>query len=134
MKKAIKTLTLMYYGFYALAVVLAACGYFFLAGQPFLTDKQGTLSVTLSSVYIILLITSIPLALKLFNVKTQRLADDEGTEDEKAPRYLRLAACRLTVIGTNLLAGIALFYLLGSQSMLFCAGIAAVALVFCKPR
>ena len=54
-------------------------------------------------------------------------------EDAKAARYLPLAAWRLVAIGADLLVGIALFYLLGSRSMIYCAAIAAVALVFCKP-
>ena len=67
-------------------------------------------------------------------MKVKQLAAREDLdEDAKAARYLPLAAWRLVAIGADLLVGIALFYLLGSRSMIYCAAIAAVALVFCKP-
>ena len=134
MRKVINKLTLIYYGFYVLAIGLAAIGYAYLSGKPPLVDEHGSAGIALSSAYIVLLVASIPLALKLFSMKVKKLAAREDLdEDAKAARYLPLAAWRLVAIGADLLVGIALFYLLGSRSMVYCAAIAAVALVFCKP-
>ncbi len=132
MRKIINRLTLVYYGFYLLAIALAACGYRFLAGSQTLIDAQSSAGIALSSAYIVLLVASIPLALKLFNIKVKKLAAVTDAE-AKEQAYMRLSVWRLVVIGANLLIGITLFYLMGSQSMIFCAAIAAIALVFCKP-
>jgi len=48
-------------------------------------------------------------------------------------KYQTASFIRLTIIGVGLVLGMIFFYIMNSQSMLFCAGIAAIALFFCKP-
>ena len=132
MKKTIKQLILFYYGFYVLAVVLVTLAYLFFATNNPLIAEQSTAETAITSVYILFLICSIPLALKLFNVKVKKLSELASPE-EKIIQYKNYSVFRLVVIGVNMLIGIGFFYLFNSDSMLFCAGIAAIALVFCKP-
>ena len=130
-KKVIKQLSLVYYGFYALAVALATLAYL-MVGEYLAYSEPGTIETVLKSVYILFLICSIPLVLKLFNLKVKKLSEIESLE-EKIKKYRNYSLFRLLVIGVNLLLGVGFFYFLSSKSMLFCAGIAAIALVFCKP-
>ena len=65
-------------------------------------------------------------------MKVKKLSELESPE-EKINKYKTFSFWRLTIIGCNLLLGVGFFYLLNSRSMIFCAGIAAIALVFCKP-
>ena len=131
MKKIINQLTILYYAFYALAVVLATIAYL-IVEQDTAFVKPSTAETVIISVYILFLICSIPLALKLFNMKVKKLSEIESLE-KKYEKYRMYSFWRLIVIGINMLIGIGFFYFLRSESMLFCAGIAAIALVFCKP-
>ena len=130
-EKVIKQLTLVYYTFYALAIALATIAYVMVGGSPDFFE-QSTTETVIKTIYILFLICSIPLALKLFNVRVKKLSEIESLE-EKIEKYRKYAFLRLFVIGINMLLGIGFFYYLNSESMLFCAGIAAIALVFCKP-
>lgn len=132
MRKATSKLVLIYYGFYVLAIAFAAIGYSSFAKKEILIPEQSSAGIAITSIYILFLVASIPLSLKLFNMKVKKLADIED-EDEKIKRYTHFAIWRLVVIGCNLLLGIVFFYLLNSRSMIFCAAIGAIALVFCKP-
>jgi len=132
MKKTVNQLTLVYYGFYALAIAFAAIGYSFFSGKEALIPEQSSDGTVIMSVYILFLVASIPLALKLFSMKVKKLAELE-TPEEKLSRYKIFSLWRLVIVGCNLLFGIGFFYLMNSRSMIYCAAIAAVALVFCKP-
>ena len=132
MKKTVNQLTLVYYGFYVLAIAFAAIGYSFFSGKEALVPEQSSNGTLIMSVYILFLVTSIPLALKLFSMKVKKLAMLEN-QKEKLSRYKIFSLWRLIIVGCNLLFGIGFFYLLNSRSMIYCAAIAAIALVFCKP-
>ncbi len=132
MRKTINQLTLIYYGLYVLAIAFAATGYSWFSGKEALIAEQSTSGTVITSIYILFLILSIPLSLKLFNTKVKKLSALRD-EEEKINKYKTFSIWRLLIIGSNLLVGIILFYLLNSRSMIFCAGIAAIALVFCKP-
>lgn len=133
MKNPVNKLLLIYYSLYVLAIVFAVLGYYFAGGQyDFPGTEQPPAAVTFTSIYIIYLIVSIPLSLKLFNNQVKKLAENQNSE-EKIKKYTSYSMIRLAVIGSSLLIGILFFYLFNSKSMIFCAGIAAIALVFCKP-
>jgi hypothetical protein len=131
MKKIIKQLTILYYAFYVLAIVLATIAYVVVDKNTAFVEPN-TNEMVITTVYILFLVCSIPLALKLFNIKVRKLSENESI-DEKIEKYRMYSFWRLMVIGINMLIGIGFFYFLSSDSMLFCAGIAAIALVFCKP-
>lgn len=80
----------------------------------------------------IYLLTSIPLALYLFHIYTQKLRK-ETNEFIQFQKYKKASNIRLWVVGIGLVVGVLLVYLLRSQSMIFTAAMAAIALYFCKP-
>jgi len=135
MEKAIKQLKFLYYGFYGLAAVLFTLVmylYSAFAEKEAIIDANSTLGMAFATIYILFLICSIPITLKVFNVKVKKLSEIESL-DEKIERYKKYAFLRMLVIGFNMLLGIGVFYLLNSDSMMFCIAVAAITLVFCKP-
>lgn len=131
MKKVFKKLTLIYYLIYIAILVVALVGFqLFKAGYTI--DDKSQLGIAISSALIILIIGSIPLTLAVFNKRTKQWALIEDTQT-KLRKYEKGAIIRLAIVGTGLLLGVFFFFIMNSQSMIFSAGIAAIALFFCKP-
>lgn len=131
-KKTLKKLKLIYYSLYILAILIATFGYQVLKCGWYIDEKSST-GIVLSSILIILIIGAVPISLALFNKYIKKLAQEEASEDIKLKKYEKVSVIRILIIGIGLLGGILFFYILKSQSMLFCAGIAAIGLFFCKP-
>lgn len=131
MKQVLKKLTLVYYLIYIAAVLVALLG-FQLYRSGVMIDSQSQTGIILSSILIILLIGSIPITLALFNKKTKQWALIEDVPT-KLTLYSKASIIRIIIIGTGFLLGILFFFLMNSQSMIFCAGISAIGLFFCKP-
>lgn len=131
MKQVLKKLTLVYYLIYIAAVLVALLGFQLHRSGVFI-DSQSQAGIIISSALIILIIGSIPITLAVFNKKTKKWATDEDVS-KKLTQYSKASIIRLIIIGTGFLLGILFFFLMNSQSMIFCAGIAAVGLFFCKP-
>jgi len=131
MKKTLTKITIAYYVVYIAAVLAATAGYYILR-EGFSIDVQSQTGITLSSALIIFIIGSIPVTLGLFHRYSKKIAALEDVET-RVKKYEMASYLRLTIIGLGLIFGVLFFYILHSQSMLFCAGIAAIALFFCKP-
>lgn len=131
MKKTLKLLRLTYYSVYLTAIIAAFSGYTILKNGLTIDPKSDT-GVTLQSILIIFIIGSIPLTLATFNRMTKKWAELNNI-DEKIIKYRRAGIIRIIIIGLGLILGVVFFYVMQSQSMIFIAGIAAVALFFCKP-
>lgn len=131
MKKTLTKITIAYYVVYIAAVLAATAGYYILR-EGFSIDVQSQTGITLSSALIIFIIGSIPVTLGLFHRYLKKIVALEDVEI-KLKKYEMASYLRLTIIGLGLIFGVLFFYILHSQSMLFCAGIAAIALFFCKP-
>ncbi|MDD2286622.1 MAG: hypothetical protein PHQ11_14625 [Paludibacter sp.] len=131
MKKILKKLTLIYYLIY-IAVVLVALLGFQLHRSGVVIDSQSQAGIIISSLLIILIIGSIPITLAIFNKKTKKWATEDDVP-KKLALYSKASVIRLIIIGTGFLLGILFFFLMNSQSMIFCAGISAIGLFFCKP-
>lgn len=132
MKSTIKKLTIVYYIIYLAAVVAATLGYYLTVKKGMGIDVQSDTGTIISQILIIYIIGSIPLALGIFHAKTKKWAKLENN-DEKIQLYYKGSVLRLLVVGLGLFLGVLFFYILQSQSMIFCAGIAAIGLFFCKP-
>lgn len=131
MKKTLTKLTIAYYVVYIAAVLAATAGYYILK-EGVSIDAQSQTGITISSALIIFIIGSIPVTLGLFHRYSKKIATLEDVQI-RLKKYEIASYLRLTIIGLGLILGVLFFYILHSQSMLFCAGIAAIALFFCKP-
>ncbi len=131
MKKILRILTLVYYTNYILALLSALIGYYFLRNNIKI-DAQSEIGIIISTILIILIIGSVPLTLSIFNRYTKKIVTIEDIETRIA-KYQAAGIVRIQIMGLGLVLGVLFFYLMGSQSMLFCGGIAAIGLFFCKP-
>lgn len=131
MKKVFKKLTLIYYLIYFATIAVAFLG-FQMYKSGYSIDDKGQLGIAISSALIILIIGSIPLTLAIFNKQTKKWALIEDVQI-KLRKYQKGGIIRLAIVGTGLLLGVFFFFIMNSQSMIFSAGIAAIALFFCKP-
>lgn len=132
MNKTLKNLTYVYYAVYASAILAALLGYYLTYNGNFVIDALSPMGITISSIFIIYIIGSIPLTLGGFHLLTKKWLAIEN-QTEKLKKYEKAAIWRLIIIGASVALGVFLFYIIRSQSMIFCAGIAAIALFFCKP-
>jgi hypothetical protein len=131
MKKTVQQLVIAYYSVYIAAIMAAVSGYFILKAGIRIDPLSDT-GTTLNTLLIILIIGSMPVALASFNryLKKLQLLDDM---ELKLKKYRKAGLFRILVIGIGLVLGVLFFYIMGLQSMIFSAGIAAIALFFCKP-
>ena len=132
MGKIITKITLIYYGIYTTTILLAVLIFLNKNNQIFIESKS-TLGITLTDIVILYMLVSIPLALGGFfrMTKKWRLIEDETL---KFKAYQNGSIIRLLLIGVGLIGSIAVFYLIRNISIVYCAGIAAIALIFCKPN
>jgi len=131
LKKVLSSLTITYYSVFGAAFLSALAGYYILQHSMNI-DSLSKAGITLSSILIIYIIGSIPVTLAYFNRILKKIRLGEDTE-YKLMEYKKYGFLRIVIIGVGFVLGIQFFYILHSQSMIFCAGIAAIALVFCKP-
>ncbi len=132
MEKLSKTLIFWYYGAFLLAVASATLGYFCLERGWLVIAPQTDANIAIYTILILYVIISTPLILKFFSKKVEKLRalDDEN---EKLRRYACLAKIRLSIVGFGLITSMFFYYVLCETSLLWLGGIAAVALIFCKP-
>jgi MFS family permease len=131
MTQILKKLNIYYYSIYIAAIIIAYFGYQ-LFNSGFRIEEKSSSGIVISSALIILIIGSIPLTLSLFNKNLKRI-NEEADMKIRLERYRKASQIRLAIIGSGFVLGIFLFFIMHSQSMIFCAGIAAIALFFCKP-
>ena len=133
MQKTLKSITQFYYYIYSATILTTLGGYIVNMSREVSYGPKDPLNITLSSLVILYMLISIPLALGLFFKMTKKwcLIEDEQL---KYSTYEKGAKLRLLAIGVGLLASIITFYILRSNiSLIYCAGIGAIALLFCKP-
>lgn len=131
MKETLRQLTIAYYCVYAAAIAAALTGFYILR-SGLRIDPLSQTGTILNSILIVLIIGCIPVTLAIFNKKTKNWAKLEN-QDQKLALYKTAGTIRIAIIGIALITGVLFFYIMNSQSMIFSAGIAAIALFFCKP-
>ena len=121
-----------YYLIYTLFISATIIGYVVTMTRDTNIDVKSTMSIALSSIVILYILISIPTALALFHRGTKKWAaiEDRFT---KINKYVAAATWRLLAIGFGLVLSVVAFYILRTESMIFCAGISAISLFFCKP-
>lgn len=133
MTKIIKPLITLHYAAYILAILIASFGINFSKSIGFSIDPLSEIGIAISSVLIIVIIGSVPASLWLFHKKAQTLQTIEDV-NQKVALWAKYARIRIVVLGLALNLGVLFFYVLQmNKSMLFCAGIAAIGMIFSKP-
>lgn len=133
MQKTLKSITQFYYYIYSATILTTLGGYIVNMSREVSYGAKDPLNIALSSIVILYMLISIPLALGLFFNMTKKWSIIED-EKLKFSKYEQGAKLRLLAIGIGLLASIIVFYILRSNiSIIYCAGIGAIALLFCKP-
>ena len=129
-----RSINVVYYTIYLITIIVVVAIFFMTYGEVGIDkiDPQSSLGINISSAYLIFLLVSIPASLYLFHRHTLKLRK-EPNEMLKFSKYKKASYIRLWVIGSGLILGIILVYVLRSQSMIFTSAIAAIALYFCKP-
>lgn len=134
MENTLRRINSIYYIIYMLTIVSAVAVFMlsYMNVNKFVINEKSSTGMVLSSILILYILISVPLAFWLFHKKTKSL---QLIEDKfaKYEAYKKASIIRLWVIGIGLIGGVVLFYLLTSTNMIFCALISAVALFFCKP-
>ena len=125
-------LKVYYYGAMIIAVAVAGLCYYLFPKYGLYIDPLQTSGIIISYVVITYMLISVAGGLWWFGkmIKPLKKREDQGRYVE----YTRYATIRLCVIGLGLILAIAAFYLLKQQTMIYCAAISAVGLVFCKPQ
>ena len=132
MEKIVKRIHLAYYLIYTVTILSTMVGYLINMTSATSVDPKSSLSITLSSIVILYIIVSIPTALAIFHKSTKKWADIEDNYT-KINKYVTGAIWRLLAVGFGLVLSVVIFYIIRTESMIFCALIAAIALFFCKP-
>lgn len=133
MEKIVKRINLAYSLIYTATILATIIGYVLTStGESTIPSPKSELSISLSTLVIAYILISIPAALAIFHRNTKKWAaiEDRFT---KINKYVAGAKLRLLVVGLGLVMSVVIFYILRTPSMIFCAGIAAVALLFCRP-
>ncbi len=131
MEKALKKLRITYYSIYLAVVIVAFIGLKLFRSGIFI-DNSSQIGIAIYSILILIVIVSIPLSMAIYNKKTKKWALMED-KAEKIRLYTKGGIICMGIIGLDFLLGIFFYFLLNSQNMLILAGIAAIALLFCKP-
>ncbi len=132
--KLAKRLMWWYYGALVLAVVAATSMYLLISRGIIATfDAQTTVGQIVQYVVIGWVILTVPGSLAYSKYVCNQIK--KANEDIRFARYYSVARLRIILIGIGIALGIIGFYLLqANNSMLFCGGIAAIGLIFCKPN
>ncbi|MFT3753482.1 MAG: hypothetical protein QM800_11625 [Paludibacter sp.] len=134
--RIVRQINQAYYLVYTTTILSTILGYYLTMNREAAPDLKSESTIAVSSLIILYILISIPAALALFhrNLKKWREIQDEFLKHKK---YISGAKLRLLVVGTGLVASVVGHFMLyaGTQnmSMIACAGIAAIALFFCKP-
>jgi len=133
MEKTVKKIGQFYYYIYTTTILSTVVGYLLTMNSVSHVDSLSPLGITLKSIIILYILISIPLSLAGFHRMTKkwRAIEDENT---KLKEYQKGAMIRLILIGIGLIGSIIIFFILRTDiSLIYCFGITAIALFFCKP-
>lgn len=132
-RKIVRYLNWYYYGMLAAAVGFGALLYWMLTtGRMNAIDPQSEGGKILQYI-VICSVFLVPIGLYGFNRICRKLSKIED-EEEKYKKYQKYAAIRILLVSSSMLLGIEAYYVTGGyMSMLWCAGIGAVAWYFTKP-
>lgn len=134
MERIVKQISQVYYYVYTATILSTVVGYLFTMNNYSPIPMNSPTGISLKSIAIIFMLISIPLGLNIFFRQTKKclLIEDEKM---KFQQYKKGAILRLFLVGSSLVINIIVFFLLRTDiSLIYCAGISAIILLFfCKP-
>jgi len=134
MERIVKQLTQVYYYVYTATILTTITGYMITMNNYNPVAMTSPLGIALKSILIFYMLISIPLALGGFHYMSKKWISIED-EKLKFEAYKKGAIVRLLLIGIGLIGSIIVFFILKTDvSIIYCAGILAIILLFfCKP-
>jgi len=133
MERIAKKINAFYYLVYTATILSTVVGYTLTLNTDRAIAPQSPLGITLSSILIIYILISIPGSLAAFFRYTKKISKLED-KNIKLKKYENAAIARLLAVGSALVASVIIFFFLRNESIIYCAGISAIALFFCKPN
>lgn len=134
-KAVIRRISYFYYGIILLSLAVVTL-LIFLAkkGQLAYLDPLSSAGQVFQTIVICYIIASLPCAMFGFKKYCDKLKAVSDRE-QQLKSYFKASAIRIIIVGTGIIFGILAFYLLGGhRPMIWCAAIAAIGLIFCKPQ
>jgi hypothetical protein len=135
-RRIVNQINQVYYLVYTSTILSTMIGYYLTMSREVAPDQKSETTIGLSSLIILYLFISIPGALALFHRKLKKWKEIED-QFLKHKKYILGAKLRLLAVGFGLVISvIGHFYLYAgtsNMSLIACAGIAFIALFFCKP-
>jgi hypothetical protein len=131
MSQTLKQLYIVYYAIYVVAFLVAIYGNYIL-NSGISIDPLSSEGTLINSIVIMYIICTVPFTLAIFNKYSKKWAQIEDV-NLKLLNYKKWGTLRIFIIGIGLIMGVIFFYIMRSQTMIFCAAIAALGLIFCKP-
>ncbi|MCL1867337.1 MAG: hypothetical protein FWF72_00070 [Paludibacter sp.] len=129
--KSYKKINIVFIAAYFSILIMMIIGYFF-GNKNGIWNEQSNQAITLTSIYYIFLLATIPFSLYFFNKKNKEWIALTN-ETEKLQRYERGAVWRVAgVWASGFIGTVIYFFLIHSTSIIFCVSISVVALLFCR--
>lgn len=129
-EKIYKHLLISYYAAFLLFfAVFFVC---FAIVRSYHFDFSQNVRIALQSVGIMYVLASVPFALWYFHRTTLKIKNKE--EVLKAKKYENTALIRIFLIAFGVILNVTFYCFLQDKSMFYCAVIAALAFIFCKPQ
>jgi hypothetical protein len=113
------------------ALVFIALGYWL--NKNFVLSIPAKTAMILSTITMLYLVSSIPVALWFCNKKIVALSLIENMNN-RYEEYIKWVKIRMMIVSSNFFINIALYYFMHTTSFVYAAGIGAIALIFCKPN
>ena len=133
MDRLLKQISQTYYYIYTATILITVTGYVLTMNDFNSIPMNSPTGIALKSIVIFYMIISIPLGLSSFSKQTKKCLEIDD-EKIKFQAYKKAAYQRLILVGSGLIFSIIVFFLLRDVSLIFCAGISAIILLFfCKP-
>ena len=131
MERIVKKINNAYYMIYTLTILATIIGYIVIQNRE-AVDVKSTLSITLSSLVIIYIFISLPASIAIFHRSLKKWITIEN-EHQKLDKYAAGATWRILAVGLGLVMSVVAFYFIRTESMIICAFITAIGLLYCKP-
>ncbi|MDR3327051.1 MAG: hypothetical protein LBT04_02790 [Prevotellaceae bacterium] len=130
MDKLIKKLKLFFLSICAVAILTTVTSYFSFKNDIIITNQNAVIAI--KSAILLFMLIIIPLALKWFSKRVKKIAEIED-ENLQLSSYQSASIMRIALISASLLVSTLGYFFLDATDLLYAAGIAVIAMLFCFP-